>query len=139
MTEKYPNIKSSNPIECVSGKIMRCSRIVSTIFRKHLKPFGITNSQLTILFMITKTGGIKQQELADRLYMDKSTVNRNLKRLYDKEYIHKVETQVQTTQTGKATLETIIPEWDKAMKEMKSLLKKEGLESLNTLTQQLTK
>ena len=89
--------------------------------------------------MITKTGGIKQQELADRLYMDKSTVNRNLKRLYDKEYIHKVETQVQTTQTGKATLETIIPEWDKAMKEMKSLLKKEGLESLNTLTQQLTK
>ena len=138
MLKPYPNIDNCDPKQCVSGRIMRCSRIVSSIFRKHLKPFHITNSQLSMLFMITKLQETKQQELANNLYMDKSTVNRNLKRLFEKDYIEKDSGIIRTTESGKERLETIIPEWEKAMKEIKGILKKEGMESLDTLTKILT-
>lgn len=138
MKQVYPNIENCDPRQCVSGRMMRCSRIVSSIFRKYLKPFDITNSQLSIMFMITKSQGIKQQDIANWLYMDKSTVNRNLKRLFDKELIVKFNGTIETTTIGKNQLEQIIPEWDKAMKEINTILKKEGMESVNKLTQILT-
>ena len=136
---EFKNIEKFNPRECISGKIMRISRITATIFRKHLSPFGITNSQLSLLFVLTKTGGLTQKQLSDFIFLEKSSLNRNLKRLLDKEYISRDSFPViQITHEGKIFVERIIPEWEKAMSEIKHILGNDGQESVSILLNKLT-
>ena len=136
--EAFPNLDSCNPLTCISGKIMKCNRIVASLFRKHLKPFGITNSQLSTLFIISKAPNPSQKMLSEKMYMDKSTVNRNLKRLIDNGYVVKLNIHdLQTTIKGKKLLEKVIPHWDKAMSEIRELLEDEGELALNTVLQKL--
>lgn len=137
--QKFPIVESCNPRVCISAKMMKCNRIVSSVFRKHLKPYGITNSQLSTLFVITKADNPSQKLLSDKLYMDKSTVNRNLKRLLENGWIVKQNIhQLQTTIKGKALLEVVIPHWDNAMTEIRTLLEDEGELALNIMLQKLT-
>ena len=137
--KQFPNVDSCNPRVCISSKITKCNRIVSRVFRKHLKPFGITNSQLSTLFIITKAEQPSQRLLSDMLYMDKSTVNRNLNRLVDNGYVVKQNLhELRTTVKGKALLETVIPHWENAMKEIRALLENDGEVALNMLLQKLT-
>lgn len=137
--EKYPNLKNCNPSECYSSRIMKCNRVIANIFRKHLKAFDITDSQLSILFVISKMKDVNQKIISDYLILEKSTVNRNLKRLVDKKYI---EVQHQftynTSDKGNQFLEKVIPHWQKAMDETAIILEDVGVSSLNKLTAQLT-
>ncbi len=136
----FPNIANSNPSMCISSAMNKCNRIVANIFRKHLKPFGITNSQLTMLFIITKAESVNQKRIADMLFMEKSTVNRNLQRLLDKKWItYDSDKTLLTTKQGKLLLEEVIPFWDTAMEEVKEVLGKKGEDSLFYMTKKLTR
>jgi DNA-binding MarR family transcriptional regulator len=137
--QKFPIVENCNPSVCISGKLMKCNRIVSSVFRKHLKPYGITNSQLSTLFVITKAENPSQKLLSDKLYMDKSTVNRNLRRLMENGWVVKKNIhQLQTTTKGNVLLETVIPHWENAMAEIRNLLEDEGELALNIMLQKLT-
>lgn len=118
--------------------MMRCNRIIANIFRKHLQESDITNSQLSILFFVAKSKNVTQKEISQFLIMEKSTVNRNIKRLLNKEYIDsKVHSAINTTNKGNELLENIIPLWNKAMSEAEEVLGKAGLSSLNILQSKL--
>ncbi len=128
----YPNIETLQPQYCIAGKMMRCNRLVSQIFRKYLLPFNITTSQLTILFIAAKKGTITQTFLSEVLYLEKSTVSRNMRRLLEQNYLVKAtKKEINITTKGKKLLEQIIPEWEKAMTEIRTSLKQEGEEALN--------
>ena len=142
MEEKsnYPNIENSSPSACISAKILSCNRIIANIFRKHLKESNITASQLSILFIVTKEENVNQKKLSDFLYSEKSTINRNIKRLLESNYIsYKNNRVLITTEKGKSFLESVIPQWDKAMKEVRQILEKEGEDALNIIQSKLTK
>ncbi len=135
----YLNIENCDPRTCISSKISKVNRIVANIFRKHLKPYDITDSQLTALLVITKVGDITQKNIADFLYLEKSTVNRNLKRLIDNEYIkNHSSTKYATTEKGRIFLESVIPQWHLAMDEVQDILGIEGVDALNQLENILT-
>jgi DNA-binding MarR family transcriptional regulator len=135
----FPNLSSCNPRVCISGKMMKCNRIVASVFRKHLKPFGITNSQLSTLFIISKAPNPSLKVLSTMMYMDKSTVNRNLKRLIDNKLIIKLTIHdLQITTQGKSLLEIVIPHWNNAMTEIRELLEEDGEMALNIVLQKLT-
>lgn len=135
----FPNIDNCNPLTCISGKILKCQRVISGIYRKHLQPFEITSSQLSILFICTKLENVNQAKLSKILKLEKSTVSRNIKRLLDRKLIKKEKGQVMTiTHVGKLLLEQIIPEWDKAKIEAKKALKKEGEAALDLLLTNLS-
>lgn len=135
----FPNLNSCNPQVCISGKITRCNRIIASVFRKHLKPFGITNSQLSTLFIISKAPNPTQKLLSEKMYMDKSTVNRNLKRLLESRCIDKLNVHdLQVTIKGKELLEQVIPHWENAMTEIRSILEEEGEKALDIVVQKLT-
>ena len=137
--KQFPYLESCKPSICISRKITKCNRIITSVFRKHLQPFGITNSQLTTLFIITKAPAPSQKMISDMLYMDKSTVNRNLKRLLDNGYIKKRTIhELQITIKGKVLLERVIPYWENAMEEIKVLLEEEGEKAINVLVNKLT-
>ena len=134
------NLNNFNPRECISGKIMRVNRVIANIFRKYLSPFGITDSQLTHLFILAKKDNMNQKELADFTKLEKSSLNRNLKRLFDAELISKTNfPKLQITTKGKMLVNQIIPEWKKAMSEIEALLGQDGKEALNTLMDKLIK
>jgi len=134
---KYPKLDNCNPTTCISGNMMKCNRIIANIFRKHLKPFEITDSQLSMLFVITKAQEVTQQKLASLLFMEKSTVNRNIVRLIDKKYVAMDGRMLHTTEGGKKFLEIVIPHWELAMNETKNILKGEGADALNILLSKL--
>lgn len=133
------NLENFNPRLCISGKVRRLHRLTSNIFRKHLKPFDVTESQLSILFVLTKRDGLKQKDICDFFHLEKSSLNRNLNRLFDKNMISKESFPIiKITDKGKAFVNDIVPEWQKAMKEIRALLKEDGEEALNHIINKLT-
>ena len=81
-----------------------------------------------------------QKELSDFTKLEKSSINRNLKRLIDAELISSVNfPKLQITPKGKIVVNQIIPEWKKAMSEIEALLGQDGKEALNTLMDKLIK
>ena len=138
---EYKNIQSFDLTTCIGGKVMRIGRITSKIFRKHLSPFNITGSQLTILFIVTKIGGLTQKRICEIAQLEKSSLNRNLKRLFEKRYLSRKEFPIiNITDDGKSLVNKIIPEWEKAMKEIRQLLGEDGEASLDmTLTKLMAK
>lgn len=138
-SKAYPNLDHFNPSDCISGKVMKCNRIVANLFRKHLTQFNITDSQLSILFVISKAKNSNQKKISELLYLEKSTVNRNIKRLLEQEIIAYTNGKdLELTEEGKQLLNNVIPHWEKAMAEIKILLDEEGENALNLLTTQLT-
>ncbi len=134
----FPNIESCNPRLCISGRISRIQRIVSEIFRHELKPYGLSNSQLSILFVVAKREAVMQKEICDILYLEKSSLSRNLTRLFSKNYISKLDNGlVQLTQKGKVHLETVIPAWNRAMVTAREKLGNEGEDALQLVLNNL--
>lgn len=133
----YPNLESCDPRQCIARKVLKSSRIITGIFRKHLLQFDITYSQVSILFIVAKKGIVNQAYLAEALYLEKSTVSRNMRRLFEQEYLERNLKEISITEKGKQLLERIVPEWNKAMSEARSILKPEGEDALNILLQSL--
>lgn len=140
MKTDYPNLEAVNPRLCFSGRIMRMERIVNSIFRKHIAPFGLTNSQLSILFVTVKAEVVTQHALAKILFLEKSSVSRNMRRLLEADLIEKVGSRsIQMTTKGKQLLEQVIPEWSQAMEEVNTLLGSSGQLAFDTLYKTITK
>ncbi|PCJ81834.1 MAG: hypothetical protein COA57_13875 [Flavobacteriales bacterium] len=138
---EFENIQSFDLTTCIGSKVMRISRITAKIFRKYLRPFNITGSQLTVLFILAKREGLTQKRLCEIAQLEKSSLNRNLKRLFEKRYLSRKEFPIiNITDEGKSLVNTIIPEWEKAMKEIRQILGEDGEDALDmTLTKLMTK
>lgn len=138
-SKAYPNLHQFSPSDCISGKIMKCNRIIANVFRKHLIKFNITDSQLSIIFVISKVRNTNQKKIAELLYLEKSTVNRNVNRLLQKGIIaYSDKKELILTRPGKKLLNNVIPHWEKAMLEMKILLSEDGENALSLLVEKLT-
>jgi len=136
--KKYKNIESFDPRTCLSGRISRIHRLTANIFRKHIAPFGVTNSQLTLLFILSKNTVLNQKQLATIAKLEKSSLHRNLKRLIDKKYISLTDFPLlQLTDDGKKLVNSIIPEWEKAMAEIRGKIGVDGELSINHIHQNL--
>ncbi len=135
----FKNIESFNPSTCISGKVMRLNRITGNIFRKYLSPFGITDSQTSIMFVLSKhEDGLIQNQIATIVQLEKSSLSRNLKRLIDQGYVQKNDSsKIVITHEGKKLIEQVIPEWQKAMDEIRSYIGQDGEEALSTLLNNL--
>lgn len=135
---EYKNIQNFDPRTCISGKVMRLNRVIANIFRKHLSPFEVTDSQLSLLFVLSKKDGLTQKQLTEILQLEKSSLNRNLKRLLEKDLLTRADFPIiRITNKGKELTNTIIPHWEKAMAEIRTLLGEEGEAALNVVSSKL--
>ncbi|MGB1248705.1 MAG: MarR family winged helix-turn-helix transcriptional regulator [Chitinophagales bacterium] len=136
---QFENIENYNPRLCVASRAMKVQRIISGIFRKHLKGFDLTTPQLSMLFVLTKGGEKSQKELADKLYLEKSSVNRNIKKLLEKKYIENVNFPLLGISfKGKKLVEEVIPFWQTAMDECDNILEEDGIAALDLVLNKLT-
>ncbi len=70
-----------NPAHCVSNNLHQTARAVTRIYGEEMRPSGIKRSQFAILGYLGKLGTSKISDLADVLYMERTTLTRNLKPL----------------------------------------------------------
>lgn len=139
MKSSHPQLDRTDPRTCIASKIMKSHRIINGIFRKHLKDFGLTNSQMSILFILSKRGRLKQHVLSEILYLEKSSVSRNMKRLFENELVSRQDFPViEITEKGLELLESIIPHWNAAMEETRSKLGESGEAGLDMMLTNLT-
>ncbi len=128
-----------DPRTCISGKIMRVTRLIANVFRKYLQDLNVTNSQISILFILSKKREISQKELSQIAKLEKSSLSRNLTRLIDKGYLLKLDSsRIKITSAGLDFVNEIIPHWNKAMNEIREILGEEGEQALSLLHQKLT-
>ena len=139
--EVYPNLSKTDFATCISGGLNRLSRKIDGIYRKNLKPFEITVSQLNILSTVGQFWEMEQSQVGKVLMMERSTVSRDLKRLIKRGLIHqsgRVNRRLLTiSQEGAIFLENIIPFWEKAMQESSTLLGEKGVKDLGAIQQRL--
>lgn len=139
MNSEFPLLEQCNPATCLVSKTMKINRLMNSIFRKHLADIDITLSQLSMMFLICKKETLIQHEIGDFLYLEKSTVSRNLKRLLSGNFITKKGgKQIQATNKGKKLVEQAIPKWEMAMNESREKIEKDGEEALQLLLNKLS-
>ena len=69
------------PSHCISNNLHKTARAVSRIYAEEMRPAGLARSQFAILESLEHAGALAVSELAERLYMERTTLTRNLKPL----------------------------------------------------------
>lgn len=70
-----------DPSHCVCNSLHKTARAVSRIYAEEMRPAGLARSQFAILEYLSQRGPMAVTELAGRLYMERTTLTRNLKPL----------------------------------------------------------
>jgi len=125
---------------CIGNRIRCISRIVDKDFRSGLRGFDITESQLSILFALTKLGKVEQGKIGETLVLERSTVSRNVKLLEKREVITKsadYRPEIELTTKGHKLVQKLIPIWESLMDALMDKLGNDGLQNLKTLEQKL--
>lgn len=126
--------------QCIGNRLRCLSRIVDNEFRIMLKDFDITESQLSILFALSKLGKTEQRKIGDTLFLERSTVSRNIKLLENRGVVSRTayyRPEIEMTKQGELLLHQILPIWESLMTNLCVTLGEEGLSGLKTLEQKL--
>jgi DNA-binding MarR family transcriptional regulator len=136
---------------CTCLRLRRTARQVTRIYDQHFSTTDITSSQFGLLTYLTAApylgaeDGFSIGQLADRLGMDPTTLNRNLKPLLASRLVadHADATdarirKVSITESGRRTLATALPHWRAAQAEVAKALGPAPLHDLNQLLDQAT-
>lgn len=70
-----------DPTHCVSNNLHETARAVSRVYAEEMRPAGLARSQFAILGHLQRSGPMAVSQLAERLYMERTTVTRNLRPL----------------------------------------------------------
>jgi DNA-binding MarR family transcriptional regulator len=103
--------------ECIALRMRMINRAVSRLYDRALQPFGIRVSQMNILVLISKRGQSRQQDICRALFMDRSTVSRDVARMQARGWIDARPGEdarsslLKVTPDGAALLEKVIPAW----------------------------
>jgi DNA-binding MarR family transcriptional regulator len=123
--------------ECIAVRVRLVNRLVTANCDEKLRPHGLHVAQVNILCALANMGPVQPSVLAERMYLEKSTLSRDLQVLLGHGYVQRdggkdARSQVLTiTTAGIEKLEAIIPLWNAAQKE---LTKQLGLTFVSSLT-----
>ena len=112
--------------DCLGARINGLSRVVDSIYRKHLQGLGLTQTQLSVMMVLYKKGESEQHEVADMLHFETSSLTRILVRLINQNYVIKKGAVnrpiIGLTKSGTDKVLESIPSWEKAMDEVHEML-----------------
>ncbi|PIE33862.1 MarR family transcriptional regulator [candidate division KSB3 bacterium] len=74
------------------GRLIDClSRQARRYFEKELAPFGLGSGALPVLTALLRHDGINQQELSEKLHVDKATITRTITTLITLDYVRRAK------------------------------------------------
>ena len=125
---------------CIGSRLRRLSRIADSHLRKCLIDFDISENQMTILFAMSELGKVEQGKIGEELYLERSTVSRNIKLLEKMKLVARsadYRPQIELTEAGKKLVQQLIPQWEKVMDDLMEQLGTAGMQPIVTLEKQL--
>lgn len=126
--------------DCIGIKLRRMSRKIDGLYRTRLKGFDITENQMSILFVLSKSGSIEQGRLGNYLLLEKSSISRTIRLLEGKKLVVRTKEyrpEVELTKLGTKKVSELLPVWDKIMQDIVDLIGMDGLNSLKDLEHKL--
>lgn len=135
----YP--KQPSPCHCLN--VRRASRAVSQFYERYLETCALTISQLSLLRQVSMAERTTINELAERMRIDRTTLNRNLKPLADAGLITIRPGQdsrtrhVQLTKAGNNAVTQGWKRWSEAQGALKEYLGEADLATLIALLSKL--
>lgn len=125
--------------ECIAMRIRLLNRVVTKVYDDYLRPYGLRTAQMNILVAVSFMKSATPSEIERRLYLEKSTVSRNVDRMRQRGWLEFVpgmdgrSHQLQLTPQGGKLLRKTITPWKQAQKKAEALLGKEGVTSLSRI------
>jgi len=117
------------PGHCVGLNLYKTARAVSRIYAEEMRPAGLARSQYAILGTLDRVGPTTLSALAERLYMERTTLTRNLKPLEKSGLITRAHSDadarvvlIAISEAGRAAFREARRYWRKAQRRMLDLL-----------------
>src|SRR5262249_28110103 len=129
--------------ECVCGRLRLINRVINSIYNEALRPLGLRESQLGVLTGIACLEPVKPAKLSQVLWMDKSTVSRDVEVMRRNGWLEvQADTngrgnEVRVSPKGAALLEKVIPVWQEAQERTLALLGEAGVNALHQAAEAL--
>ncbi len=118
-----------NPGHCVGLNLYKTARAVSRVYAEEMRPAGLARSQFAILGTLERLGPVALSTLAEHLYMDRTTLTRNLKPLEktglavrERSETDARVTLVSITEAGRSRFREARRYWRQAQRKMLDLL-----------------
>lgn len=131
--------------ECLLGRARIFNRVLTSIYDDELRPFSLKATQLNLLVVVAKVGPIRRIDIGKILYLDPSTLTRNLKIMLTNGWIEEIENRkdgrglpLQVTAQGRELLNQIGPSWRKAQDRAQKLIGSDGAALLQKLAANMT-
>ena len=119
--------------ECLLGRTRVLNRVLTSVYDDALRPFGLKATQLNLLVVVAKLGPVRRIDIGKLLYLDPSTLTRNLKIMLANGWIAEIATgedgrglPLQVTGEGRDLLNQISPAWRKAQDRTQKLIGDDG-------------
>ena len=143
MSNQSPEFKlvevSEIPAICMGLHIRRASRIITQVYDAALRPLKLVVNQFTLLVSIHLFESVPITRLAQKLFVDQTTLTRNLKLLERRGLVaikpgkdRRVK-WVSLTTEGQAVLAQALPLWEKAQAEVMRHFKQQEWQTLLSL------
>ncbi len=145
---KQPSPLSDRAIEsviqhCIAMRVRLMNRVVTGLYDRSLRPFGLRATQLNILVAVARMGQANPGDLARILCLEKSSLSRNVHRMRQQGWVDSVPGPdgrshlLRLTGKGKTQLSRALPGWEQAQGRAAELLGPEGVEAVDRLTDSL--
>jgi DNA-binding MarR family transcriptional regulator len=131
-------------LPCMCASFRRCSRALTQLYEKELRPLGLRATQLTILQVLSRAGEITQGKLGEFLAMDSTSLTRTLAIMIHRGWIterrgeDKRERWLRLNSAGESQLKRVEPLWEQVQSRLRRQLGTDNWNHFLELTQQLT-
>jgi DNA-binding MarR family transcriptional regulator len=121
---------------CACFNFRKVSRAVTQLYDEALHPCGLRSTQLVILLSVAVQPSANISQLARRMVMDASTLNRNLRPLIQRGLLSLIAAedgrrkQIVLTESGRAAINAAVPYWSSAQKRLTGLFGKQRYKEL---------
>ncbi len=128
---------------CIALRLRMLNRHVTNVYDEALRPLGLKVSQMNILVAAAKIGVARPTDVCEHLQLDVSTLSRNVERMKARGWLKTIPAEdgraqpFQLTDKGKLVVEKAIPAWEKAQHQVKTMLGKSVIESLDDAIQRM--
>lgn len=133
-------MKASSPCYCVT--VRRAAQAITQLYDAALEPTGLKITQFSLLRAIARRGPVSITELAAAVYLDRTTLGRNL-RVLERDGLVSLtpgadhrERVAQLTTQGQTALAAAEPLWKATQARVRAALGEEQLKTLTGLLEQ---
>lgn len=125
---------------CYCTNLRRSANALSEIYDATLKSTGLTAAQYYLLITLWRLGSANITHWAEHVGLERSTMVRNIRPLQNRSLIESAPGRGKTfvlSAEGRQVLNSAIPLWQKAQKQIEATLGKEDIEALFRISEKL--